>query len=72
MRIGVALVYWPDGTPVPHDECPMAIALRQKAAVRGRRRSSTFAESAAAGTNRSMARKALARTRSPAGHIRAA
>jgi PAS domain S-box-containing protein len=28
-------LYWPDGTPLPHDECPMAIALRQKAAVQG-------------------------------------
>jgi PAS domain S-box-containing protein len=28
-------LYWPDGTPLPHDECPMAIALRQKEAVRG-------------------------------------
>jgi hypothetical protein len=35
VRIGVVLVYWPDGTPLPHDECPMAIALRQKEAVRG-------------------------------------
>ena len=28
-------LFWPDGTPLPHDECPMAIALRQKEAVRG-------------------------------------
>jgi PAS domain S-box-containing protein len=28
-------LYWPDGTPLSHDECPMAIALRQKEAVRG-------------------------------------
>jgi PAS domain S-box-containing protein len=28
-------LYWPDGTPLPHDECPMAIAIRQKEAVRG-------------------------------------
>jgi PAS domain S-box-containing protein len=21
-------LYWPDGTPLPHDECPMALALR--------------------------------------------
>jgi PAS domain S-box-containing protein len=28
-------LYWPEGTPLPHDECPMAIALRQKEAVRG-------------------------------------
>jgi PAS domain S-box-containing protein len=25
----------PDGTPLPHDECPMAIALREDRAVRG-------------------------------------
>jgi PAS domain S-box-containing protein len=28
-------LYWPDGTPLPHDECPMAIALRTGKAVRG-------------------------------------
>jgi PAS domain S-box-containing protein len=28
-------LYWPDGTPLPHDECPMAMALRQKQPVRG-------------------------------------
>lgn len=28
-------LYWPDGTPLPHDECPMAIALREKRPVRG-------------------------------------
>ena len=28
-------LYWPDGTPLPHDECPMAIIIRQKEAVRG-------------------------------------
>ena len=21
-------LYWPDGTPLPHDECPMAVALK--------------------------------------------
>ena len=21
-------LYWPDGTPLPHDECPMAMALK--------------------------------------------
>jgi PAS domain S-box-containing protein len=26
---------WPDGTPLPHDECPMAIALRERRPVRG-------------------------------------
>jgi PAS domain S-box-containing protein len=28
-------LYWPDGTPLPHDQCPMAIALREDRAVRG-------------------------------------
>lgn len=28
-------LYWPDGTPLPHNECPMAIALREKRPVRG-------------------------------------
>ncbi|QND44297.1 PAS domain S-box protein (plasmid) [Rhizobium lusitanum] len=28
-------LYWPDGTPLPHDECAMAIALKEKCAVRG-------------------------------------
>jgi PAS domain S-box-containing protein len=28
-------LYWPDGTPLPHDECPMALALRQKRPIRG-------------------------------------
>jgi PAS domain S-box-containing protein len=28
-------LYWPDGTPLPHEECPMAMALKQKEAVRG-------------------------------------
>jgi PAS domain S-box-containing protein len=28
-------LYWPDGTPLAHDECPMAIALRENRAVRG-------------------------------------
>jgi PAS domain S-box-containing protein len=28
-------LYWPDGTPLPHDECPMALALREKRANRG-------------------------------------
>jgi PAS domain S-box-containing protein len=26
---------WPDGTPLPHDQCPMAIALREKRAIAG-------------------------------------
>jgi len=28
-------LYWPDGTPLPHDECPMAIALREQKAIDG-------------------------------------
>ncbi|MGX8008864.1 PAS domain S-box protein [Mesorhizobium sp. ORM8.1] len=24
-------LYWPDGTPLPHDECPMAVALKKAA-----------------------------------------
>jgi PAS domain S-box-containing protein len=28
-------LYWPDGTPLPHDECPMAMALKQKRPIRG-------------------------------------
>ena len=28
-------MYWPDGSPMPHDECPMAVALREGRAIRG-------------------------------------
>ena len=28
-------LYWPDGTPLAHGECPMAIALKENRAVRG-------------------------------------
>jgi PAS domain S-box-containing protein len=28
-------LFWPDGTPMGHDECPMAIALREDRAIRG-------------------------------------
>jgi PAS domain S-box-containing protein len=28
-------LFWPDGTPMPHETCPMAIALKEKRAVRG-------------------------------------
>ncbi|HET9715613.1 MAG TPA: HWE histidine kinase domain-containing protein [Pseudolabrys sp.] len=28
-------LFWPDGTPMRHDECPMALALKQQRAVRG-------------------------------------
>jgi PAS domain S-box-containing protein len=28
-------LFWPDGTPLPHDQCPMALALKEDSAVRG-------------------------------------
>jgi PAS domain S-box-containing protein len=28
-------LFWPDGRPMRHDECPMAVALRENRAVRG-------------------------------------
>ena len=28
-------LYWPDGTPLPHDQCPMAMALKEQKPVRG-------------------------------------
>ncbi|TPI32414.1 PAS domain S-box protein [Mesorhizobium sp. B3-2-1] len=28
-------LFWPDGTPLPHDQCPMAISLREGKPVRG-------------------------------------
>jgi PAS domain S-box-containing protein len=28
-------MYWPDGTPLPHDECPMAVVLKEGRAVAG-------------------------------------
>ena len=28
-------LYWPDGTPLPHDECPMAVTLQTGRPVRG-------------------------------------
>ncbi|MGH6926436.1 MAG: PAS domain S-box protein [Propylenella sp.] len=28
-------LYWPDGRPMPHDECPMAVALKEGRAFRG-------------------------------------
>ncbi|HEY9344521.1 MAG TPA: PAS domain S-box protein, partial [Inquilinus sp.] len=28
-------LYWPDGTPLPHDQCPMALALKQGKPIRG-------------------------------------
>ncbi|HTC03515.1 MAG TPA: PAS domain S-box protein [Xanthobacteraceae bacterium] len=29
-------LYWPDGTPLPHDECPMALALKEGRPIRGK------------------------------------
>ena len=29
-------LYWPDGTPLPHDQCPMAIALKEDRPIRGK------------------------------------
>lgn len=28
-------LYWPDGSPLPHGECPMAVALKEQRIVRG-------------------------------------
>jgi PAS domain S-box-containing protein len=28
-------LYWPDGTPLPHEQCPMAIALKEQRPIRG-------------------------------------
>jgi len=28
-------LFWPDCTPLPHDQCPMAVALKENRAVRG-------------------------------------
>ena len=27
-------LYWPDGTPLPHDQCPVAVALKEGRAIR--------------------------------------
>jgi PAS domain S-box-containing protein len=35
MWCGSWKLYWPDGSPLPHDQCPMAIALKEGRAVRG-------------------------------------
>jgi len=32
---GAVKLYWPDGTPLPHDQCPMAIAVKEGRSVRG-------------------------------------
>ena len=28
-------LYWADGTPLPHDQCPMAVALKENVPIRG-------------------------------------
>jgi PAS domain S-box-containing protein len=28
-------LFWPDGTPLPHDQCPMAIAVREERPING-------------------------------------
>lgn len=28
-------LYWPDGMPLPHNECPMALALKERKPIRG-------------------------------------
>ena len=28
-------LYWPDGRPMPHDQCPMAVALKERRALKG-------------------------------------
>jgi len=28
-------LFWPDGRPLPHDQCPMAVALKERRPVRG-------------------------------------
>jgi PAS domain S-box-containing protein len=28
-------LYWPDGTPLPHNQCPMAVALKEDRPIRG-------------------------------------
>jgi PAS domain S-box-containing protein len=33
---GAWKLYWPDGTRLPHDRCPMAIALKEGRAIRGK------------------------------------
>jgi len=29
-------LYWPDGRPLPHDQCPMAVALKEGRPIRGK------------------------------------
>jgi PAS domain S-box-containing protein len=29
-------LYWPDGTPLPHNQCPMAVALKEGRPIRGK------------------------------------
>ena len=34
-RCGSRKLFWPDGRPLPHDQCPMALALKENRPVRG-------------------------------------
>lgn len=36
MWCGSWKLYWPDGRPMAHDECPMAVAIRERRPVRGK------------------------------------
>lgn len=29
-------LFWPDGRPLPHDQCPMALAIKEKRPIRGK------------------------------------
>ena len=35
MWCGSWRMYWPDGTPLPHDQCPMAVVLKEGRALAG-------------------------------------
>ncbi|MFZ0729024.1 MAG: PAS domain S-box protein [Methylovirgula sp.] len=35
MWCGSWQLYWPDGKPMPHDQCPMAVALKEQRPIKG-------------------------------------
>jgi PAS domain S-box-containing protein len=35
MWCGSWQLYWPDGRPLPHDQCPMAVALKEQRSIQG-------------------------------------
>jgi PAS domain S-box-containing protein len=35
MWCGSWQLYWPDGKPMPHDQCPMAVALKEQRSIQG-------------------------------------